>query len=95
MDDFEKSLVDGVTVEEAANEAAEHMRQFITEFISTIRAGFNDSQKPMTIDELERNWDILDVKTKKLYADLVSSELSSIDEKPFIESKKENSQRKG
>ncbi len=50
-----------------------------------------NGQPVITIDELDQNWDILDKETRKIYAEAVGEELSRINEKPLIDSKKENS----
>ena len=84
-----------ISAEEIANEVADKLRQSVLDFVTSIRSGSSNGQSVMTIDELERSWDILDVETKKAYAELIGDELSRIDEKPLIESKKPNSTKEG
>ena len=79
------------SAEKIADEVANKIRESVLDLITSIRSGSSNGQSVITIDELERNWDILDAKTKKAYADLIGTELSRIDEKPLIESKKANS----
>ena len=79
---------DETSAEKIADEVAGKIRQSVLDFITSIRNGSTTGQSILTIDELERNWDLLDAKTKKTYAELIGDELSRIDEKPMIDSKK-------
>ena len=81
--------------DQIADEVAEEVRQSVLEFITSLRSGSSSGSGMITIDELERHWDILDAKTKESYVKAVGRELSSINEKDLIESKKENSQKRG
>ena len=80
-----------ISAEKIADEVAEKVRQSVLDFVTSMRNGSSNGQGIMTIDELERNWDVLDAKTQKTYAGFIGDELSRIDEKPLIESKKPNS----
>ena len=91
MNKQENEKQDIISAEKIADEVAEKIRQSVLDFVTSIRNGSSNGQGVMTIDELERNWDLLDAETKKTYAELIGSELSHIDEKPLIESKKTNS----
>lgn len=84
-----------ISAEKIADEVAEKVRQSVLDFVTSLRSGSSNGQSVMTIDELERNWDILDAETKKTYAEFIGDELSRIDEKPLIESKKPNSPKEG
>lgn len=91
----ETNEIEDIRAAQLADEVAEEVRQSILEFITTIRKGGSGANGIISIDELERNWDILDSKTKETYARVVGEELSSINEKPLIESKKESSKKGG
>ena len=78
------------TPEEVADEVAEKVRESVLTFINALREEPSGEKNTITIDELELNWDILDKETKKTYAELVGQELSRLNEKPLINSKKEN-----
>lgn len=95
MKPTEANNTDDVRAAQLADEVAEEVRQSILEFITAIRKGGSSANGIITIDELERNWDILDSKTKETYARVIGEELSSINEKPLIESKKESSKKGG
>ena len=82
-------------IEKLADEVAEEVRQHVLKLISAIRRGGSGNNGIITIDELERNWDILDAETKKTYARVIGDELSSINEKPLIDAKKESSPKGG
>lgn len=79
------------TEEEVTNEVLEKRRKPVSDFIKNLRKGSTNGQQVITIDELDQNWDILDKETRKIYAEAVGEELSRINEKPLIDSKKENS----
>lgn len=83
------------SIEKLADDVAEEIRQHVLNLISAIRRGGSGNNGIITIDELERNWDILDTETKKTFARVIGDELSSINEKPLIEAKKESSQKGG
>jgi hypothetical protein len=78
------------TPEDVADEVAEKVRESVLTFINALREETSEEKATITIDELELNWDILDKETKKTYAEMVSRELSRINEKPLINTKKEN-----
>lgn len=83
------------SADQIADEVAAEIRQSVLEFITSIRSGSKSSTGMITIDQLEKHWDILDAKTKELYVKAIGKELSAINEKDLIESKKENSQKRG
>ena len=78
------------TPEDVADEVAEKVRKSVLTFINALREKTSEEKATITIDELELNWDILDKETKKTYAEMVGRELSRINEKPLINTKKEN-----
>lgn len=84
-----------VSAVQLADEVAEEVRRSVLEFIMAIRKSGSGDNRIITIDELEHNWDILGAKTQKTYARMIGDELSSINEKPMIDSKKESSQKGG
>jgi hypothetical protein len=82
-----KTRDSSVTPEEVADEVATKVRESVLALVNALREPSGERQT-ITIDELEQNWDILDKETKKTYAELVGKELSGLNEKPLIESKK-------
>ena len=82
-----KTRDSSVTPEEVADEVAAKVRESVLALVNALREPSGERQT-ITIDELEQNWDILDKETKKTYAELVGKELSGLNEKPIIESKK-------
>ena len=82
-----KTRDSSVTPGEVADEVATKVRESVLALVNALREPSGERQT-ITIDELEQNWDILDKETKKTYAELVGKELSGLNEKPLIESKK-------
>ena len=82
-----KTRDSSVTPEEVADEVAAKVRESVLALVNALREPSGERQT-ITIDELEQNWDILDKETQKTYAELVGKELSGLNEKPIIESKK-------
>ncbi len=63
-------------------------------FIEKIDSSTDDSNNFLTMTELEKQWKELSLKTHKIYSDLFSKSLSSVESKEFRISKKDNSSRK-
>lgn len=83
------------SVEQIADEVANNVRQSVLEFLNTIRNRTANSPHVLTIDELERYWDVLDSETRKIYTEIIGAELSSLNEQPLIDSKKGNLPKRG
>lgn len=83
------------SVEQIADEVANNVRQSIMEFLNTIRNSTSNGPRILTIDELERYWDVLDSETRKIYNEMIGAELSSLNEQPLIDSKKESLPKRG
>ena len=63
-------------------------------FIEKIDSSTDDPNNFLTMTELEKQWKELSLKTHKIYSDLVSKSLSSVESKELRISKKDNSSRK-
>ena len=85
--DFERILM----------ECSQETTDEITSFVETIDSltEVDDIEQYLTIDRLEKEWEILNAKTKKIYSDAVSRLLANANEKKLIESKKANSKKEG
>lgn len=67
----------------------------IDEFLQKLKDGTKDPDSFMTLSEIEKEWSELNLNTTNLYSKLISSYISSIDEKDLIKSKKENTEERG
>jgi hypothetical protein len=85
--EFEKVLV----------EKQEMVIETMTKFLESLDEATETEEidNYLTMDDLESMWSDLESKTKEIYSDFVRTALSKANEKRLIESKKENSQRKG
>ena len=85
--EFEKVLV----------EKQEMVTETMTKFLESLDEATETEEidNYLTMDDLESMWSDLESKTKGIYSDFVRAALSKANEKRLIESKKENSQRKG
>lgn len=85
--EFEKVLV----------EKQEMVTEAMTKFLESLDGATETEEidNYLTMDDLESMWSALESKTKEIYSDFVRTALSKANEKRLIESKKENSQRKG
>ena len=85
--EFEKILV----------EKQEIVTEIMTKFLESLDEATEteETDNYLTMDDLESMWSDLESKTKEIYSDFVRTALSKANEKRLIESKKENSQRKG
>lgn len=54
-----------------------------------VRSAANNNGVP-TINQIENIWSKLDAETRKIFADMISGTISSIDESDLISSKKSN-----
>lgn len=81
----EKALPD---VDKLAAEAKQEINEAVDRFIASIKDNTVDPDHFMTIDKLESNWSKLNDETRKIFVDLVSRTISSIDEGALIERKK-------
>lgn len=67
----------------------------IDEFLQKLKDGTQDPDSFMTLSEIEKEWSELNLNTTKLYSKMLSSYISSIDEKELIKSKKVNTKERG
>jgi hypothetical protein len=71
-------------------EAARIIKEFKDNFI----AKTSDSEKFLTINELENCWTELKNNTEVLYSDMIRHLISEVDEREMVSKKKENIQPK-
>ena len=64
--------------------------RLIKEFKSEFKAKTSDSEKFLTINELENRWTELRNNTDILYSDMVCQLMSEVDEKEMVRKKKQN-----
>ena len=69
--------------------------RLIEEFKAEIRAKTSDTEKFLTIYELENRWANLRNCTDVLYSDMVRQLMSEVDEREMVRKKKQNTLQKG
>lgn len=69
----------------------ERIRLEIQRFQEKVAEHTEDSEQFMTLMEMEAAMSELRNSTQKIYSDILSDTLESLDEKPVIDKKKENS----
>ncbi len=79
-----------VDFRKATEEAKEDILHKIDEFESVVEAGTSVPGHIMTIDELEKEWGLLENFTYKKYSDMISRYLDAVDERGIVELKKAN-----
>lgn len=82
-------------IEKAVSDAKAEIEKEIDEFKAALDAGTSDPSSFMTLAEIEKRWKELNSSTSKTYSDLVAAYLSTMDERPVIRSKKENTPKEG
>lgn len=70
------------------------IKRLIKEFQDRFKEKTNQSERFLTINELENLWSELRKNTDVLYSDMVRQLMSTIDEKELIRKKKENTTTK-
>jgi len=74
----------------ATEEAKEDILHKMEEFESVVEAGTSVPGHIMTIDELEKEWELLENFTHKKYSAIISRYLDAVDERGIVELKKAN-----
>ena len=69
--------------------------RIIKEFKSEFKAKTSDTEKFITINELENRWTDLKNSTDVLYSDMVHQLISEVDEREMVRKKKQNTLQKG
>ena len=85
--DFERILA------ECSQEATDELTSFVETIDSLTEV--DDVNQYLTVDQLEKEWERLNSKTKKIYSEAVSRLLANANEKKLIELKKANSKKEG
>ena len=85
--DFERILA------ECSQEATDELTSFVETIDSLTEV--DDVNQYLTVDQLEKEWEMLNSKTKKIYSGAVSRLLANANEKKLIELKKANSKKEG
>ena len=78
-----------------AEDAKLEINHQIDVFVEKIKSGTENAGSFMTMSDIEKEWTLLRLNTTKMYSDIVSSYLSTIDEKELIKIKKENTKERG
>jgi hypothetical protein len=68
--------------------------RIIKEFKSDFKAKTSDTEKFLTINELENRWTDLKNSTDVLYSDMVRQLISEVDEREMVRKKKQNTLQK-
>jgi len=76
-------------------EYSEELARLIEDFKEKIQNGTSDANNFLTISEIEQLWSELRGNTSKIYSDMLSELLSSVDESDLIRKKKLNTNEKG
>ena len=69
--------------------------RIIKEFKSEFKAKTSDTEKFITINELENRWTDLKNTTDVLYSDMVRQLINEVDEREMVRKKKHNTLQKG
>lgn len=87
--------MDNNALDKIASDAKLEIGHKIDEFISELRNGTSNPDEFITITQLEEKLALLRSNTTKTYSDIVSTYLSSLDEKELIKRKKESTAKRG
>lgn len=79
-----------VDFRKATEEAKEDILHKMEEFESVIEAGTSTSGHIMTMDDLEKEWKLLEDFIHKKYSNMISRYLDAVDERGIVELKKAN-----
>lgn len=74
----------------ATEEAKEDILHKIEEFESVVESGTSTPGHIMRMDELEKEWELLEDFTHKKYSTMISRYLDAVDERGIVELKKAN-----
>lgn len=83
-DQLKKSLLD----------AKVEINHILDSFAEKLETGTSDPEHFMTMSEIEDAWAALRNNTDKIYSDIISERLRTLNEKELIRAKKENSKGK-
>lgn len=78
-----------------AHDVIQDLRDSVNKFLDQFDEKTNSTSDFLTMDKLEDLFRELDGETRKIYLNMVSDSISSIDEKELIQLKKENSPKRG
>lgn len=78
-----------------AEDAIQDLKDAINNYVRIFTKRTGCTKNYLTIDQLEDMMLELDGETRKIYLQMISDSLNSIDEKELIVSKKENSKGRG
>lgn len=78
-----------------AHDVIQDLRDSVNKFLDQFDEKTNSTSDFLTMDKLEDLFRELDSETRKIYLNMVSDSISSIDEKELIQLKKENSPKRG
>lgn len=87
--------MDDSKLNRAAEDAKIEISHQIDSFIEKMKSGTENADSFITMSDIEREWTHLRLNTTKMYSDIVSSYLTTIDEKDLIKIKKENTKGRG
>lgn len=87
--------MDNKILDKIASDAKLEIGHKIDEFISELQNGTSNPDEFITITQLEEKLALLRSSTTKTYSDIVSTYLSSLDEKELIKRKKESTVKRG
>ncbi len=79
---------------EIRKEGMRRMLEEVENLCDEIKAGVSDSDKIMSIFDLERIWTEHSKNTSQIYSDIISDMISATDQSELIKRKKENTERK-
>ncbi len=87
--------MDDKTLDKIASDAKLEIGHEIDKFIAELQNGTSNPDDFITITQLEEKLSLLRSSTTKTYSDILSTYLSSLDEKELIKQKKENTGKRG
>ena len=83
------------SVYQIEQEATENVSTLISDFGKGIEEGTGNADRFMTLDDIEERWSQLRRDTERVYTDMVSELIASVDERELISKKKENGGSEG
>jgi len=76
-----------ITIEEIEQTISTELSKLVKQFGDIMKNGTNDTDNFITINEIEKHWGDLRQATDKIYTDMVSQMLSTIDEREIVKKK--------
>jgi hypothetical protein len=83
-----------IAPELAIQEKIAEIERLVREFKEKFEAGISDSDKFISINEIERLWGELSGSTNSIYSDIIQTLMSSASEAEMIRKKKESTETK-